>query len=227
MLRKPWRLLILLVGLVALFSCATEPEVTPEEPEPAPVEQPEPEAPLPVSQRTEAEDLRDTILAYDLAQFDAEAFEAGEENFAAAEAAYEIDNEMARREYEAAIDRYNEVIDAGIAGLRERKTEEILTAKAQADELRASKAVPVVYERGERAAQVSAQRFEEGEYVEAYRVADQAIEQYNQAYRRALELRQQAQAALNSAEERGQRSREQIDEYEEDLRDAEEELGNR
>ncbi len=227
MLRKPWRLLILLVGLFALFSCATEPEAPPEEPEPVPVEEPEPQEPLPVSQQAEAEELRDTILAYDLAQFAPEAFEAGEENFEAAEAAYEIDNEMARQEYEAAIERYNEVIDAGVAGLRERKTDEVLTAKAQADELRAQVAVPAVYERAERAAAVAADTFEEGEYVEAYRVADQAVERYDEAYRQALELRRQAQAALNRAEERGQRSREQIDVYEGDLREAEEELGNR
>jgi tetratricopeptide (TPR) repeat protein len=227
MLRKPWRLLILLVGLFVLFACATEPEAPPEEPEPEPVEEPEPEVPAPVAQRSEAEELRDGILAYDLARFAPDTFEAGEENFESAEAAYEVDNETARQDYEAAIDRYNEVIDAGIAGLREEKTDEVLTAKARADELRAERAVPAVYGRAERAAQVAAENFEEGEYQEAYRVADQAVERYNEAYRQALELRQQAQAALDRAEQRGERSRQQIGEYEEDLREAEDELGNR
>ena len=124
MLRKPWRLLILLVGLFVLFACATEPEAPPEEPEPEPMEEPEPEVPAPVAQRSEAEELRDAVLAYDLARFAPDTFEAGEENFEAAEAAFEVDNEMARQEYEAAIDRYNEVVDAGIAGLREEKTDE-------------------------------------------------------------------------------------------------------
>ncbi len=225
MLRKPWRLLILLVGLVALFSCATEPEAPPEEPEPEPMEEPEPQEPLPTAERAEAEELRNAILTYDLAEFAPEAFEAGEDNYAAAEAAYEADNALAKREYQQAIQRYNEVIDAGVAGLRDQKTSEVLSAKARADELRARVAVPTEYERAERAAEVARQNYEEEDYQEAYRVADQAVRRYDEAYTKALEMRREAEAALDRAVRRGEQSREQIDEYEEDLREAEVELG--
>jgi exonuclease VII small subunit len=198
----------LLILAVLLFSCQTAPEAPPEEEE-APPEVPEEEeaAPLPESERARARELRDLIAQYELDRFAEDAYTAGQDAFEQAEEAYGDDNEAAASSYEQAIARFEEVVDTGAAELQSEWEGRIEELNAEAQQLKAPRAMSDAYEQARSTLEEARTALENQEYstaaslyVESYEQHDSVVNQTREKRRRALEALEQADSELQTTE---------------------------
>ena len=202
------RILFATTVLIVVIGCASapdpepvaEPDVAvvpaPAPPEPTPEPTPEPVVPAPEQERATARELRQIITDFDMAGFAPDRFETGEESFGRAENAYGTDNEAAKPAYETAIEEFNAVLDAGIAGLRQQTTANVADARRTADTERAERVVPELYRRAV-ATENSAREAEAAEnYREAFRLYGIAEQQFRTAHTAAVERRRAAEAEL-------------------------------
>ena len=200
MKRIPKLVLVLTVAFVA-FSCASAPEPTPEPPAPPVAAVPAPPTvPRPDAERARAQELRSTILDYELASFAPQDFQAAEALFAAAEAAYDRDNAVAKRSYDEAIARYTVVIEQGVTTVVQRKRAEVQQARQQADSIRSRVTQASSYDRAVTDAAAAESHLTAERYLEAVSSFDQARDGFLASYRAANETRERARRAIESAD---------------------------
>lgn len=225
---------VLLLGILAfLIGCASDPEAAPEEeqpaePAPSAEEAPAEEAPdVPVDLLAEAEELREVIIEYDLAQYANDRFVEGEERFEAGQTAYEDESfEEAQAELTFAVEAYEQVIDAGMPNLVGPAAEEASAARQTARDARAHVALSSAYQPVERTFNQAESARQNEEWVTALTSYREVTPRFGELAERAGQRRQEAEAAIERARQRlqqtEQRRQELESEVEDDLESAEE-----
>jgi tetratricopeptide (TPR) repeat protein len=206
--------LSLVVALLAV-SCATKP--SPQE-EKAPVQTPAPaktapakKVPLPEQEYSQAKSLKAKVDAYGLQEFAPAEYRQAEQKLAEAEAALNKDNAAARKALEEAIRLYNAVLQKGLPLLAQRKQQQVEGLKAQADAIKAPKAMPDAYAKADAPYRAGVAAVKAGEYEKAIADFDQALPLFQSVYdqtrvkkERAEEEIRSAQQGLQDAEKRAQ-----------------------
>lgn len=190
-----------LLLIAFLFSCQTAPEEAPEEeaPEEAPAEE-ETTAPPPDEQRERAEELRDFIAQYELGQFSEEEFETGENAYTSAQSAYGEDNELAAELFVEARDSYERVIDTGMAELQNNWESEIEDLDAEAQELKAPRAMQSEYEVARSTLEDAREEFDAGDYDAAAGYYQDSLEEHESVVRKTRRKRERAIQALEDVD---------------------------
>ena len=213
--------ILLILGVLALsvflFSCQTAPEAAPpeEEPEAEPIEEAEP---APDELQTEATELRDLIMQYDLGQYAEDAFDTGENAYLTAEEAYGEDNELATEMYTEAITSYEQVVEVGAGELRSEWESEIEASNAQAEELKAPRAMPDAYQDARDTLADAQSAFEESEYAAAASLYGESLEKHRSVVNQTREKRQRALNALDEIDSSIQSAEGEIEELEQQQR---------
>lgn len=193
-----------------ILSCASTPEEEPEAPEE--VVEEAPEFPAPEKERERAQELRALVEKYEFAQYAENEFAEGEASYDRAEEMLESDNQAAKTNYNEAITSYNQVIRTAVDTLYNEWKNELETQFDEAEEVKASKAVPEQYN--------SAQK-----KIENARAAYEA-EDYEQAVSLYREGTEELKKAVADAREKRERARKSLEETDANLAETEEELQN-
>jgi hypothetical protein len=225
-------LLFLLLAILLVAGCAGGPEPEPEQPveeepteEAPPVEEEEPTPSPPDELLADAQELREQIEEYDLAQYAPARYEEGEERYAAGEEAY-LNEEYPKAEAELtfAVEAYEQVFEEGMGIIVGDTREEAASAREAAREAKAHVALRQSYSSVERRFNQGDQALEDEEFVVALTAFQEVIPQYQDLRERAIQRRQEAQQALQRAQESLQRTEQQRQELEseaaQDLEDA-------
>ncbi|MFO8064899.1 MAG: hypothetical protein ACQETQ_05680 [Spirochaetota bacterium] len=188
-----------LVLIVFLFSCQTAPEEAPDE-EAAGEAQAEEEraAQPPDEERDRAEEMRDFIAQYELGQFAEEEFETGENAFTSAQDVYGEDNELAAELFVEAGDSYARVINTGIQELQSNWESEIEDLDAEAQELKAPRAMQSEYEAARSTLEDAREAFDAEDYDAAAGYYQDSLEQHEDVVRQTRRKRERAVQALEN-----------------------------
>jgi hypothetical protein len=191
--------LLALLAVFLLFACAGEPAATPEkEPEKEP-EKPQSEVPAPEEELAKAKELRDLILEYGLDKAAAEEFDSAENHFKEGESAYGKDNDAAKASLEEAIEGYRAVIRAGYEEISRKLKNDVEAIKKEADDLKASVALPEEYETADGAYKKALDREKAEEYETALAGYSLAISLFRNVRDRSLEKKLRAEKSLEEA----------------------------
>jgi len=210
--------ILLILGVLALsvflFSCQTAPEEAPpeEEPEAEPIE--EAAVPAPDDLQTEATELRDLIMQYDLGQYAEDAYDTGENAYLTAEDAYGTDNELATELYTEAIPSYETVVSVGVGELQSDWESQIETANAEAQELKAPRAMPDAYQNARDTLEDAQSAFEDNEYATAAALYSESLEDHRSVVNQTREKRERALNALDDIDSDIQSTQGDIEELE-------------
>ena len=210
--------ILLILGVLALsvflFSCQTAPEEAPpeEEPEAEPIE--EAAVPAPDDLQTEATELRDLIMQYDLGQYAEDAYDTGENAYLTAEDAYGTDNELATELYTEAISSYETVVAVGVGELQSDWESQIETANAEAQELKAPRAMPDAYQNARDTLEDAQSAFEDNEYATAVTLYSESLEDHRSVVNQTREKRERALNALDDIDSDIQSTQGDIEELE-------------
>lgn len=210
--------ILLILGVLALsvflFSCQTAPEEAPpeEEPEAEPIEEAAATAPDDLQDR--ATELRDLIAQYELDGYAEDEFAAGENAYLTAEEAYGEDNELATELYTAAITSYERVVEVGAGELQSEWESEIETANAEAQELKAPRAMPDAYEDARDALADAQSAFDAAEYATAATLYGESLEEHRSVVNETREKRERALGALDDIDSSIQSTEGEIEELE-------------
>ncbi len=213
--------ILLILGVLALsvflFSCQTAPETAPpeEEPEAEPIEE---AAPAPDELQTEATELRDLIMQYDLGQYAEDAFATGENAYLTAEEAYGEDNELATELYTEAITSYARVVEVGVGELQSEWEGEIEEANVQAEELKAPAAMPDAYQDARTTLEEAQSSVEENEYAAAASLYGESLEKHRSVVNQTREKRERALSALDDIDSNMQSTESDIEDLEQQQR---------
>lgn len=223
------RLSMIVVSIAVLVSCAGDPEPVPNT-EPAtrePKASGEPEVPPPTELRDRAEELREMIVEYQLAQYAEPSFEAGETAYRRGIDAYGKDNRTSEESLKEAVEAFQTVHDAGFRELvvkRRNVVEEQIEAGIDA---RADVAVRELWTDATESLAEADEAADAGEYPVALVLYDEAMEDFAEATAEAEDKRRRALQAVEDAESRRRSLDERVDELEESTRqeldDADEE----
>jgi len=197
-------LVVLSVAVVlALAACATAPET--EEPVEQPVEQPAPPpkktAGLPEQEYAQAKELKSKVDLYGLGSYAPEEYAQAEARLAEAEKAYQKDNAAAKKALDEAIRGYNAVIDKGFPRLAEDKSKQADAAMAQADSIKAARAVPDAYARAKARYDEAAAARRGGNYEKAVAAYEEAERLFLDAYAQAKAKKDRAEQSMRSTQE--------------------------
>jgi hypothetical protein len=210
--------ILLILGVLALsvflFSCQTAPEEAPpeEEPETEPIE--EAAVPAPDDLQSEATELRDLIMQYELGQYAEDAYDTGENAYLTAEDAYGADNELATELYTEAISSYETVVEVGVGELQSEWESQIETANAEAQELKAPRAMPDAYQNARDTLEEAQSAFEDNEYATAVTLYSESLEDHRSVVNQTREKRERALNALDEIDSNIQSTQGDIEELE-------------
>ena len=213
---------LLIIGVLALtvflFSCQTAPEAAPEEE--APAEQPPEEeaAPLPDELRVRADELRDLVAQYELAQYARDEWSTAEEAYLAGEDAYGEDNEQAAQLYRTAVDNYETVVRVGVGELQSQWESDIQQLNAQAQELKAPRAMPDAYQDARTTLEEGQSALDAAEYDSAATLYSESLEKHRSVVNQTREKRERALSALDEIDSNIQSTEGEIEELEQQQR---------
>lgn len=229
---KMKHLLLLLLGLLVMAGCAAGPEPAPEQPAEEPVEEAppaveEPTPEPPVELYAKAQELREQIETYNLAQYAPDRFQEGEERYEAGEDAYLAeDYAEAEAELTFAVEAYEQVFEEGmevvVGDARDRAAE----ARQGAREAKAQVAFRQSYAPVENRFNQGEQALQDEEFVAALMAFREVRPEFENLRERAVQRRQKAQEALEQARQSLQRTEERRQQLESEARqDLEEAAG--
>ena len=194
------KVFLIAVAVLLILSCASEPEKPPVEA--APEKEPAaavPEVPAPESELAEAMKLRDLVVAFELDKIAAQEFSSAENHFKEGEAAYGKDNTAAKSSLEKAIEGYRAVIKAGYTQISQKLKEDLESVKREADELKASVALPDEYKTADDSYKKALEKEKAEEYVQALEGFNVAISLFRNVRDRSLEKKLRAERSLEEA----------------------------
>jgi tetratricopeptide (TPR) repeat protein len=178
---------IVIIVIALLGACATAPE---------PVQPPDEEYDT-------AKTLRSQIQEFELAQYARSEFDAGEEQFAAGEVAYETEEyETAGEAFNLAIDSYTIVIRDGFRAIAGARREEATAQRQLADEVRGQVALADEYNAALDVFTEAVAAEEAGEDQRAAELFENAALLFADVYQQATEKRRQALDALGRVDQR-------------------------
>lgn len=209
-------------AVLVVASCATAPEA------PAPVEEPAPPAKepappakapvaLPETEYAQAKELKTTIDRHGLDAYAPEDYKKAEASLAEAEKVYRTDNAAAKRALDEAIRGYNAVIAKGFPALTAERRQRAEAEKAQADALKAQRAVPDGYARAKA-------RYDEAVAAEKAGEFAKAIAAFDDSQRLFRDVHVQAQARKDRAEQAMRTAQQELEEAERRARAADAEI---
>ena len=180
--------------------------------------------PDPIAPPDEAYDtakiLRAQIVEFGLAQHARAEFDAGENHFVTAEAAYSAEEyATAGEEFELAIDNYTIVIRDGFRAVAVASRERATAEKVRADEVRAHVAVPDEYRQALEVYNEAGRAIEAGDNQGAAELYDNSAVLFTRAWELALERRRQAEEAIERVDRRIRDLDEQREALEDDARE--------
>lgn len=227
---KMKHLLLLLLGLLVMAGCAAGPEPAPEQPEEEPVEEAppaeeEPEPEPPVELYSQAQELREQIETYDLAQYAPSRFEEGEERYEAGENAYLAeDYAEAEAELTFAVEAYEQVFEEGMEVVVGDARDRAASARRGARDAKAHVALRQSYAPVEERFNQGSRALEDEEFVAALMAFREVRPEFEDLRERAVQRRQEAERALEQARRslrQTEERREQLEaEAREDLEEA-------
>jgi hypothetical protein len=191
--------LLVAVVISLIFSCAGAPE---KEPEKVPEKEPEETVaavPAPEEELAKAKKLRDLIVRFELDKIAVQEFNSADNNLKEGEAAYGKDNEAAKVSLEKAIEGYRAVIKAGFDKISKKRKDEIESVKREADELKASVALPEEYKVADETYRKALENEKAGDYEQALEGFDRSLVLFRDVRDRALEKKLRAEKALDEA----------------------------
>lgn len=189
------------VSLAMFVSCASAP---PEQPQPE-TTQPEttqPQAaaiPAPDAERTQANNLRQTIDQYSLSDYDAADYASGVQSLDDGEKAYGGDNASAKQSFEAAISSFDAVLAAGWPQRISSVQSQTESSKKTADDLKASVAVADEYSKANAVYQRALQEKAAGDMEKASTDFEQAGPMFDAVAATAKQKRDAALQSLQAA----------------------------
>ena len=196
-------------AILLFFSCAGGPEPTPKETVPEAktpetttktVEKPaETKVPAPEKELSEARQLRERVLRFELDKVAAEEFAAAEAQLKAGEAAYDKDNTAAKTALDGAIAGYRKIIQAGFSQVIGKLKNEIEKVKKEADAVKAAKALPEDYKAAQDAYQGAQQDEKAGEFEKSLAGYEKTKALFVDVRDRAIDKKQRAEKALQEA----------------------------
>ena len=216
---KMKHLLLLLLGLLVMAGCAAGPEPAPEQPveepgEEAPPVEEEPTPEPPDELYGQAQELREQIETYNLAQYAPSRFQEGEERYEAGEDAYLAeDYAEAEAELTFAVEAYEQVFEEGMEIVVGDARDRAAAAREGAREAKAHVALRQSYGPVEERFNEGSEALEDEEFVAALVAFREVRPQYEDLRERAVQRRQEAEQALEQA----RRSREQTEERRQQL----------
>ena len=194
---------IIIITAAFLGACATAPETVPP----------------PDEAYDTAKTLRSQITEFELAQYNESEFQAGESQFADGEVAYETEEYATAEEaFNLAIDSYTIVIRDGFRAIAGARREEATSAKAQADEVKASVAVADDYAEALDLYNQAVAAADEGDDQRAAELFENAAVLFAQVFESASAKRRQALDALGRVDQRIEALDVQRESLEEDAR---------
>ena len=188
------------MAVLLFLSSASEPEKSPVEAVPEKeTEKPVPEVPAPESELAEAKELRDLVVVFELDKIAVQEFSSAENHFKEGETAYGKDNTAAKSSLEKAIEGYRAVIKAGYAQISQKLKEDLESIKIEADELKASVALPAEYKTADDSYKKALAKEKAEEYVQALEGFNVAISLFRNVRDRSPGKKLRAERSLEEA----------------------------
>lgn len=198
-----------------ILSCASAPEEKPETPEE--VLEEEPEFPVPEDERERAQKLRDLIQKYEFSQYAENEFSEGEAAYSQAEEMLESDNQAAKENYSDAVTSYNQVIEISMQTLYEKWENELETQFDEAEEVKASKAVPDKYSAAEKKIEDARTAYEAEDYEQAVSLYREGTDELEDAVAEAREKRERAREALREMDSNFEETQKRLEDFAQDV----------